>query len=541
VGGVELRATAENSTSIAEIGLRARRIVARDVDNQPALDLLAGIELDRRAVQESITFQTDAPVDVGQLLEISSVGAGVQGTFAVQTVKIRQRSQTATVFEVSVGDVRTSIAERLRQLDRIRTGPKLVVVPPAVVLPDSITSLELQDGAVTELKLAEEAVTTSRIALEAITDDLLVSSGITRIADNAISTPKLQANSVVSATIASNQILTNHISAGQIVGSKIQSGSITSAHAIFAAAAIQSADINTLSASKIATGTLTVGSGGITVAGNISGSLLDNGSVGDVKIASGLSASKITTGTLAVGSGGITVSGNISGSLLDNGSIGDVKIASGLSAAKITTGTLTVGGTVTVSGSINASVCTITNINASNISTGSMSASRLSAGTITASVSINSGGTFTVTDASVLNGVTVVNGTLTLNSTTSALGSVTVSNTLNVNGGGSYRMNGNSVISNSTFEGSNGVNTNGLINTNSVYQRNNVTVINSSSSFVGSGVAVQSNGVGCGGVNIWNGSSYNFGQTATVIGSFTIGGVPKTNLVFQGGVLVSYS
>jgi len=72
------------------------------------------------------------------------------------------------------------------------------------------------------------------------------------------------------------------------------------------------------------------------------------------------------------------------------------------------------------------------------------------------------------------------------------------------------------------------------------YKVNGSSSINSSNQFVGGGVNCPSYGVAASGFNPYSGTQY-YGQTATVDGSFTIGGVAKTSLVFIGGSLVSYS
>lgn len=66
-------------------------------------------------------------------------------------------------------------------------------------------------------------------------------------------------------------------------------------------------------------------------------------------------------------------------------------------------------------------------------------------------------------------------------------------------------------------------------------RRNGALIINSSGAFVSTGgVNVGSAGIGGGGFNYWNGASFEFGQTVT-FNSF------PTQMVFKGGVLVSYT
>jgi hypothetical protein len=62
-------------------------------------------------------------------------------------------------------------------------------------------------------------------------------------------------------------------------------------------------------------------------------------------------------------------------------------------------------------------------------------------------------------------------------------------------------------------------------------------LINGFGQFVGSGVLVQGSGIGCGGVNIWNGSGYYFGQTQTYF--LTSSGGGTVVLIFRGGVLTN--
>jgi hypothetical protein len=81
------------------------------------------------------------------------------------------------------------------------------------------------------------------------------------------------------------------------------------------------------------------------------------------------------------------------------------------------------------------------------------------------------------------------------------------------------------------FVGSGGVNITGAnINTTASYQTSGTEVINTSGAFVGAGVDVGSQGVGCGGVNI-NGDT---GETVT-FNAF------PTQMVFKGGVLTGYT
>lgn len=82
----------------------------------------------------------------------------------------------------------------------------------------------------------------------------------------------------------------------------------------------------------------------------------------------------------------------------------------------------------------------------------------------------------------------------------------------------------------------NGINVGGSVDSVYGYTLNGNPSINASNQFVGAGVDVGSNGVGCGGVNISGGYT---GKTVTITGSFNGGTI--TTLEFRGGVLVNYS
>jgi hypothetical protein len=82
------------------------------------------------------------------------------------------------------------------------------------------------------------------------------------------------------------------------------------------------------------------------------------------------------------------------------------------------------------------------------------------------------------------------------------------------------------------------VNGNGVVSSAGGYNVSGVNVINTSRQFIGYGVDVGSYGINAGGYNVNGGYS---GQTWNVVGSFTIGGIPYTTLVFRGGILVSAS
>lgn len=370
-GGAELRSVAENSTSIDDLGLREAIVVARDVDNQTALDLAASIELEKRAVQESIVFELDrASLEVGQLIHIESFPAGIDGDYVIQTLKFRQRSQQDTVYEATVGDYRGRLRDRLRQLDRIKNGPKLQPAPPPP--PNSVGEGQLKDSAVTRLKIAAQAVNTAQLEVAAVTDSILAASAVTntKIADDAISTPKLQAGSITSTTLATGSVVAGKVAANAIVGSNIQAGTITAADAVFASSAIVSADIanaaitnakiDTVSASKLTAGTIDASV--ITVT-NLNASNITAGSLDVARISAGtITGTKLANGTITATQ---IANATITDTQIANATITSAKIVS-LDASKIAAGTISASVSMTSpSLTISASPVTI-NIDSSN-------------------------------------------------------------------------------------------------------------------------------------------------------------------------------
>lgn len=416
--GNELTSTASNSTSIADIGVQEKVIPLRDIDNQAVLDLAAAVYLEKFAVQEYITFQCDqSGLEVGQLLDITSVPAGIDGSFQIQTVKHRQISPDNTVYEVSVGDYRGSIDQRLRALDRIKNSPKIPnPAPPA----NSVGTSQLKDDAVTALKLAADAVTSASLAVGAVTESIIAAGAVTetKIGNDAVKSPAIYAGAVTSAKLASGSVIAGKIAAGVITGVEIQAGSITAAHAVFAAGAIQNADIAnaTITGAKIANATITDAK--ITT---LSASKLTAGTIDASTITvANIDASQITSGFLNTS---VLATASISGLKLTDGSVGDIKISSGLSASKITTGTL------------DASVVNVTNLNASHITSGSLSADRITSGTLDcSSITVSNLSASSITSGTISGAITVTGGLASLSVANFYLGANIISGPLQSGG-----------------------------------------------------------------------------------------------------------
>lgn len=94
-----------------------------------------------------------------------------------------------------------------------------------------------------------------------------------------------------------------------------------------------------------------------------------------------------------------------------------------------TSGQTTINGGNITTGTIDASVVSVTNLNASNITSGTMSASKISGGTLTLGGANNTDGTMTVKDANGVTAATVDNTGITVNGT-QAIGGTDMPTTL---------------------------------------------------------------------------------------------------------------
>jgi hypothetical protein len=236
---------------------------------------------------------------------------------------------------------------------------------------NAISTPKLQAGAITTAKIAAGAITAGEIAAGAITTAKLAAGAVTanEIAANAITSDKLTANSVTAGKVAAAAISTTELAAGAVAAGKLAANAIVAGDAVIATGAISSAQIGSLNADKIKTGTIgadtiTLGSSSSVIQSNgfVSGSsgfrIRGSGDAefNNVTVRGSLNAYDLTSGFLPI-------------ARLSDGSITDAKIGN-LSANKLTAGT------------INANLIAVTNLNASNITSGSLSADRISGGTI---------------------------------------------------------------------------------------------------------------------------------------------------------------
>lgn len=174
-----------------------------------------------------------------------------------------------------------------------------VVVPNATVLngdlivPGSIVANALAANTITGDKIAAGTITAANILAGTISATQIAANaiGATAISADSITGAKIVVDAITSREIAAATITATEIAAGTITAAKMAAGTITAASGIIADAAITSAKIVSLDASKVTTGSMTADRivGGTMVLGglnNVSGVI-------SVKNASGVEVAKI--------------------------------------------------------------------------------------------------------------------------------------------------------------------------------------------------------------------------------------------------------
>jgi hypothetical protein len=102
-------------------GVVTRVIADRTLTDASALQLVAQVELGKRAVQQrvGITFWNDG-LNVGELVTLTDSVLGISGSFLVQSLSMRQIGITQTEYSAQLGDFQGDLAERIRQLEQLR-------------------------------------------------------------------------------------------------------------------------------------------------------------------------------------------------------------------------------------------------------------------------------------------------------------------------------------------------------------------------------------------------------------------------------------
>jgi hypothetical protein len=318
---------------------------------------------------------------VASVTSINSIGSESDAatlTFSVGTAPVAQ------------ADLKDAIVSTAKLVDDAVTNAKIAV--------DAIQGDVIAAGAITTTKIGANAVTTAKLANDAVTSDIIAAGAITatEISDGAISTPKLAAGAVTTAKLAAGSVTSNEIFANTITAGNIASGAINTDE--LAANAVTAAKIaaNTITASQIAAGT-------ITATEIVSGTLTSaSGVFGDISAASiqsgTLSTSRLNVSDI-IATGSIVVSGDNITTLTNNAGYTDFD-ATDVETA-IANNVTTISGSKITTGTIDASLVTVSNINASNITTGTLTTSRLQIDNIT--LDTNASGQLRISDSGVGN------------------------------------------------------------------------------------------------------------------------------------------
>lgn len=521
-GGTNLSATVNDTASQAAYGVQAVTIVDRNIRDASLLSLRGNVELSRRAFPEvsgTIRYYQDG-LAIGQAISVVSSSYGINGTFAIRRLSMKQKTSEDTEYILEFGQYRPDLSQMLARLNRASKDSS--TTPQGIPPDNSVDGDMIQDDSITGDHFADASISGTKIANATISGTNIQSATIsgTHIQSATISGSHIASGTIVSGNIASSTITGGNIASSTITGGNLASQTITAAeiqNLTITSAQIQNLTIN---GSKISDNAITnekVSSATLT------GDKLVNATITSLQIAnSTITGSKIASATIA---GSNIQSATISGTNIQSATL----VGSHLQSATIT-------GSNIASLTINTS--NIADLAITNAKINSLDVSKLTAGTISAAVSMTAP---TITSTSGSNTISLSNGRV--QSSYFTLRATLESGYLNISDTASSAL-----VELSTgqvrFIDSSGVTVFRANNFNFRLEREllmgGTTVVNTSAVFTGNGVYCPSYGVAASGFNPYNGTQY-YGQTATVVGSFTIGGVPKTNLVFVGGALVSYS
>jgi hypothetical protein len=420
--GDEIVETAQNLESQGRFGVFSATIVDRSVDDISTAALMANAELSVRAfprVSGTAITRTDG-FTVGQTVAIKSTLYGINWSYLIQAVTIRQLLPNLTEYQIRFGDkVPTEFAILKRLLNKPKQQTATVVGrPPAnsitvdnfastiepvrivnslPALPDAaysdnavvllttdrklyrrtgntwtaaVPTVDLT-GEIEELQIAAGAVTEAKIAAAAVTN--------TKIADDSISSPKIVAGAILAGKIAAGAVETDKLAAQAVVAGKIATGAVEADKIAANAVTAGKIDADAVTAGTIAAGAIRASDAAFEVGAiqtaDIGNAQITTAKIGDAQITNAkivtLSASKLTAGTIDASVITVTnlsasniTTGSMSGTRLSDGTVSDIKISSGLSAAKITTGTMAAdrvgAGTITAAVSMTSPSLTIT-------------------------------------------------------------------------------------------------------------------------------------------------------------------------------------
>lgn len=567
-GGTDLTYTANDTASQATYGIQAATVVDRNLRIPALLELRANVELARRAFPEqsgTIRYTRDG-LSIGEYVEIVSPAHGLNGNFAIRKLTMRQIANADTEYMLEFGAYRPDLSSMLAKLNR--ASKESTKIPQGIPPPSSVDGGMIQTGTINATHIGSVNASAITGLIDAANIGTINASSIT----GSITSGQIGS---VNAAVITGAIISSQVADGLINDLSKLAANLRPIPQLASAPSLPDTNYpansfyyNTSNSTfyQNVSGTWTATTEGTAVSGKLQ--YFNLGSIKASNINGLIAAAQIGSVNASAITGSITSSqiasvaaSSITGSITSSqiASVSASSITGTISAAQISSvNASSISGSITSTqiGSINATTITVNQLQDSQIA--SIGAGKITAGTITASVSMTSPN---ITSTSGSGTITLSSGTITsvFGSSTATLGqgflsvvNSSASTSSNLSAG---QLNfiasgiGRAVISGGSspeiYLTNSGGSTVVYLNSSEVnlavpLKISSNTVINTSGVFTGNGVNCPSYGVAASGFNPNNGTQY-FGQTATVVGSFTIGGIPRTNLVFVGGALVSYS
>lgn len=200
-------------------------------------------------VSQLKTHKSDPTKDEVVLSNFKEIGSNI--TEGIKNIASKLEDYIDSQFPIGGDKIQDgSITE-----DKLHNGE---IIQETHIYADSIDTKHLKADVITSDKIQANSIETKHLKAEIINAGHINSDSITskHIQANTIDTHHLKANTIQSGHIQSNSIDTNHLKANIINASHIQAGSITSGSGIIGDGAIGNAQISSLDATKIKSGTI---------------------------------------------------------------------------------------------------------------------------------------------------------------------------------------------------------------------------------------------------------------------------------------------
>lgn len=358
LGKGSIKQTVNDAGSQGQHGILSTVLVDRNIQSDLEAQARGNVELVKRSQPQksgSFTIRHEG-LDVGQLVTIDMVAAGVSGSFLIRRVTRTWKNPYETWHQVEFGDYRPDLVKMLRAL-QAAAGEKpylletevgeitidnfaasiepIQIVNSLPALPDTNYSQNAVVLLTTDRKLYRRSMDTWTAYVPAV--DLSGQITETQITDNSITTPKINALAITSQKLAAEAVTIGKIAADAIIAGTIGAGAIRAQDVAFESGCIQTADIGDLQVTnaKIANAQIT---GGKIASVTITNANIQGGTITDNEIQAGtITGAKIKGGEIT---NAHMVDGTISGTKITDATIYSSKIFN-LTADKISAGTIT--------------------------------------------------------------------------------------------------------------------------------------------------------------------------------------------------------